>query len=439
MSCRAIGMRAILMAGIALCAAEGALAGDPGMEARIAALEAMVRELKSELADQKSQTDDQIERIQRAPASVAAPAARPASPGFAMGDVNVELGGFIDVDIHTTALSDGAIGAASIARDFYIPGATPIGGSSTHATDFTAEATRFFVKATKDVVGQKVTGYIEMDFLGSLQGDQRVSNSFSPRMRRAYVDFKGWRIGQEWTTFQNTSAIPESASFLVLSDGMVFIRQPQARFTSGNWQFAVENPNATITPVGGGRVEADSNTLPDLVARYDFKGDFGNVSLAALGRQLRYEAPGIDETTYGFGLSASGQVRIGARDDIRFNVLAGEGLGRYVGLNAANGASVNPTTGELEALPSYGGYLAYRHPFGETARLNIGYSGLFIENPSYAVASSTKSVQSAFFAVLWDPAPQLTLGVELMHGTRETEAGQSGDLTRATVSTKFAF
>lgn len=430
-------LRSLLLAGTTALVAGGGVGADD-LEARIAALEAMVKELKSELNDERARTDQKIERIEAKPLSAPTAVGAPAS-GFNVGDVNVELGGFIDFDVHHTSLSDGAIGAASIARDFYIPGVTPIGGEATSVTDFTAEPSRFFMKATKTVNGEKVMGYIEMDFLGSLQGDQRVSNSFSPRLRRAYVDFRGWRLGQEWTTFQNTSAIPESASFLVLSDGMVFIRQPQARFTRGNWQFAVENPDATITPSAGGRIEADSNVLPDVVARYDFKGDFGNVSIAALGRQLRLEAAGMDEDTYGFGLSVSGRVKVGERDDIRFNLMGGEGMGRYVGLNAANGAAIDPVSGSLDAIASYGGHVAYRHPFGETARFNIGYSGLFIDNPDYLPGTQTKSVQSGYAAILWDPLPKVTMGAELMAGVRENEAGQDGTITRVTFSTKYAF
>ena len=406
---------------------------------RIAALEAMVAELKAELATEQAETDADIVRLEEV--ATAAAQAAPGAPadGFTVGDTTFKLGGFIDVDTHVTELSDGGFGGGSIARDFYIPGATPIGGESTTTTDITAEASRFFVTANTDIGGHKVGGRIEMDFLGSAQGNERVSSSFSPRLRRAFVTVDNVLVGQEWSTFQNTSAIPESASFLALSDGMVFIRQAQVRYTMGNWQIALENGNATVTPVGGGRVEADTNLFPDIVARYNWKGDFGNVTFAAIGRQLRLETTGMDEETFGFGLSAQGRVNVGEKDDIRFTVVGGEGLGRYVGLNSFNGAAIDPATGELEAIPSVGGFVAWRHPFGETARFNIGYSGLFADNPDFLGGSTTKSVQSAYGAILWEPAPRVTMGGEIMYGLRETEAGADGSIARFTFSTKYAF
>ncbi len=410
------------------------------LEDRIAALEAMVAELKTELASEQAETDADIVRLEEvATAAAAKPAPGASGDGFKVGNTTFKFGGFVDVDAHVANLSDGAIASGSIARDFYIPGATPIGGGNTSTTDLTAEASRFFLTADTNIDGHKVGGRIEMDFLGSLQGDERVSNSFSPRLRRAYVTVDGLLVGQEWSTFQNTSAIPESASFLILSDGMVFIRQAQIRFTHGNWQFALENGDTTVTPAGGGRIEADSNTVPDIVARYNLTGDFGNIAFAGIGRQLRLETPAMEEQTYGFGLSAQGKINVGERDDIRFTVVGGEGVGRYVGLNAINGAAIDPMTGELEAIPAYGGFIAWRHPFGETARFNIGYSGLFADNPDFISGSATRSVQSAYGAILWEPVPRVTMGGELMYGVRETEAGADGSIARFTFSTKYAF
>ena len=432
-------IRAILLTSVSSLVVATAQA-DTSLEDRIAVLEETVALLKAELAAERAATDEDIVRLEtRAAADECCSAAPPPTDGFMVGDTTLKFGGIIDFDAHVTSLSDGAIGSSSIARDFHIPGATPIGGNGTTTTDFTAQASRINLAAQRNVGEKTLSGYIEMDFLGSLQGDERVSNSFSPRLRRAYLDYSNWRIGQEWSTFQNTSAIPESASFLALSDGMVFIRQAQVRYTNGPWQFALENGDTTVTPVGGGRVEADSNLIPDIVGRYNFTGDFGNVSLAAIGRQLRYETVSMEEDTFGWGLSASGRVKAGARDDIRFNLVAGEGLGRYVGLNAANAAAVNPVDGSLEAIPSVGGLIAWRHPFGETARFNIGYSGLWIDNPDYVPGSMTKEVQSAFGAVLWDIAPKTSVGLELLYGLRENEAGASGEITRFTVSSKYAF
>nr|WP_321361631.1 DcaP family trimeric outer membrane transporter [uncultured Hyphomonas sp.] len=408
---------------------------DQTVEERIAALEAMVADLKAELAAEKADTDADIVRIEATAAEAAPAAAAPKTDGFLVGDTTLKFGGIVDLDVHATSLSDGSIASGSIARDFYIPGATPIGGDGTDFTDFTAESSRFFLSASKPVGEDTVQGYIELDFLGSGQGNELVSNSYSPRLRRAFVKYGNWLAGQEWSTFQNTSAIPESASFLTLSDGMVFIRQPQIRYTKGNWMFALENPNTTTLNAGS----RDENLIPDVVARYNFSGGYGNVSVAGIARQLRADFGTSEEETFGYGVSVSGRLKAGEKDDIRFNLVGGEGIGRYVGLAASRSTALDPN-GKLEAIPSYGGLIAWRHPFGETARFNVGYSGLFVDNPDYLPANATtKSVQSAYGALLWDVAPKVTVGVELLHGIREVESGADGAISRFTFSTKYAF
>lgn len=428
------GLRVGLLAGTALSLTELASADIGDMEDRLAALEAMVAELKAELAEERAEMDEAIVRLDNVERAKPTDRTFATNTGFMVGDTTFKIAGFIDVDAHATTLSDGGIASNSIARDFYIPSATPVGGAETSFTDITAQASRFAITAQKPAGDKSITGYLELDFLGSAQGNELVSNSYSPRLRRAYIDYGNWRVGQEWSTFQNTSAIPESASFLILSDGMVFVRQSQIRYTNGNWQFAIENPNTTSLNIGS----RDENLLPDVVARYNMKGDFGNISVAGIARQLRADLGTTEEETFGYGLSVAGRLKVGEKDDIRFNLTGGEGIGRYIGLAASRATAQDPS-GDLEAIPSYGGLIAWRHPFGETARLNLGYSGLFVDNPAYLGGGVTKSVQSAYGAVLWEIAPKVTTGVELMHGIRELESGAEGDITRFTFSTKYAF
>ncbi len=444
---------ATLLAAIAAVGSPiAASAQDSELEARVDALESLVLQLQAELAaarEERSDTDDDLIRLENMATSAqeavdelreSTAVTMPAGNGFQVGDTRLAIGGFADFDAHVTHFSDGSVASGSVARDFHIPGATPVGGGEeSTTTDFTAESTRFFMTANRNVNGEDVSARVELDFLLSAQGNERVSNSFAPRLRLAYLNALGLRIGQDWSTFQNTSAIPESASFLTLSDGMVFVRQPLVRYTNGPWQVALENGDTTFTPVGGGRIEADTNTVPDGVVRYNHAGDFGNVSVAVLARQLRADIAGVDDDAFGYGVSVSGRVNVGERDDVRFSLSGGEGMGRYIGLNAVNAAVVDPLTGDLEPITSYGGLLAYRHRFGETGRINVGASGLFADNPSFAPGSSTSEVYSGYVALLGDIAPRVTMGAEVLYGQRETEAGADGDILRLTFSSRYSF
>ena len=64
-------------------------------------------------------------------------------------------------------------------------------------------------------------------------------------------------------------------------------------------------------------------------------GKDGNISLAVIARQI--DAAGPDEDT--FGVNFAGRLNLG-RNDVRFTLFHGKGLGRYVGLHAAAWVSV---------------------------------------------------------------------------------------------------
>lgn len=418
---------------------------NPDLEARIAALEAMIAELRQEVAAGQASDAEQVVRVEQIEAQVAAAPAAPAPAdvsGFMAGNTRITMGGFVDADYHVTELSDGDFAPTSIARDFYIPGATPIGGSgdSRVDNDFTAKGTRFFFATTTPTENGDISGRLEFDFLGSPGGNERVSNSYNPRLRAAWLQYGNWRMGQDWSTFQNTGAIPESASFLVASDGMVFVRQAQLRYTSGNWQVALENPDTTITPFGGGaRIDGGDGAIPDLVVRYNQSGDFGSFSIAGLARNLTYEGADSDDSTFGWGLSASGRINLGEGSDLRFSLSGGEGMGRYIGLNAANGA-VMDGAGGIEAIPSFGGLVALRQSLGDGRRFNVGYSHLEIDNDiALSGSSATASVYSGFANYMVTLAPGVTAGAEILFGERELESGATGSISRATFSTKYTF
>jgi len=415
------------------------------MEERLAALEAMVAELRGELDAAREQAADATDRVIEIERRAAAPT--PSAPrsederGFMMGNTRVTYGGFVDFDAHVTDVSDGDLGATSITRDFYISGATPVGGAGDGETDFdfTAKASRFFFATETETDMGPVQGRIEFDFLGSPGGNERVSNSYNPRLRVAWVQMGNWRVGQDWSTFTNTAVIPESASFLVGSDGMLFGRQAQVRYTNGGFQFALENPDTTVTPFGGGgRIDGGDGALPDAVARYNWRGDFGQMSVSALARNLAYENGAVDGNAFGWGVNWSGRVNVGENSDLRFSLTGGEGIGRYIGLNAVNGAVID-ASGDLEAIPVYGGLVAWRQQLGEGRRISLGYSMLEADNDITLTGTGvTKRTWSAFAAYLVPVGP-VTVGAEVLFGERELENGQSGSITRATFSTKYPF
>ena len=257
--------------------------------------------LKSEVVAARTQQAAQQQDIIRLETRPAPPApvqqAAAPSDGFRIGDHTVKFGGFVKVDASASNYSGGDPVNGDALREFHIPGSIPIGGADEDtATDFNARQTRFWLTTDGLVGGLKVGTRLEMDFQ-TLPGtaDQRTTSPANPALRRAFVTIDNWLIGQEWTNFQNTAVLPESADFIGAAEGTVFARQVQVRYTRGPFSISVENPETTVTPFSGGaRIIADDSSLPDFTARYAVARPWGDLQFAGLLRQLKYQNPATD-------------------------------------------------------------------------------------------------------------------------------------------------
>lgn len=448
-------IRLALMSGVAAIALPGvAFAQDPAaLEARIAQLEAQLNELKSEVVAARTQQAAQqqvvaqdIVRIEQRVAA-APPAPPPAAPadGFRIGNNTLKFGGFVKADFMASDYDGGDPANGDLLRDFYLPGSIPIGGADeSTATDFNARQTRFWLTTEGLLGGHKVGTRLEMDFQALPgTGDQRTTSPSNLALRRAFVTVDNWLFGQEWTNFQNIGVLPDTADYIGASEGTVFARQVQVRYTHGPFSISVENPETTVTPfLGATRIIADDSSLPDVTARYAVTRPWGEASIAGIVRQLAYETTGpgaIDSSTLGWGLSAAARIKVGERDDLRVMLSGGEGIGRYVGLNFANDAVLD-ASGELEAIGLVAGFASYRHIWTPQWRSNLTWSAQSVDNDLSVIGLATnKSAQSLRGNLIWTPLPALDLGAELMFGERELESGASGELTRLQIFAKYGF
>jgi hypothetical protein len=367
-----------------------------------------------------------------------------AMTGTAQANTDMTFGGYIKADVMFSDYGNGAPESGYLSRQFYVPG-TIYGkeGRGEQVVDFQARETRFNFKTVTDMEGgHSLTGFIELDFMTHTDGDERVTNSYSPRIRHAFVTYDNWTIGQTWTTFQNPGALPENLDFVGAADGTPFVRQSLIKYTNGSFQFALENPETTLTPNGGGdRITSGSGVIPDVVARYNFTSEGGSAySLAGIVRQLNIEetqgGTQLDASEMGYGVSFAGVIPVG-KDDFKFTATYGEGLGRYMALNYAN-AGVLDANGDIETITSYGGFAAYRHWWNDQWRTSVTLSGFSADNNATLTGGEVnKEAYSSYINLLYSPSKPVTFGVEFMRALNERENGTDGDLNRIMFSAKY--
>ena len=353
--------------------------------------------------------------------------------------------GYVKADAMVSQYSDGTLPSGTIGRDFYIPSLTPTGGEKESAQfDAHIKQSRFrFTTNTLLSNDEKITAVLEFDFHTTPDGNERISNSYEPRIRHAFIKYNNWLIGQTWSTFQDVKTLPESLDFIGVTDGTIFARQTMVRYTSGAFEVALENPETTVTPFGGsGRIVADDNSVPDLAARYTLNQSWGHVSFAGLVRQLSYvekqNGSDIDTDEVGYGLSITSKINFG-QDDLRVMANIGSGLGRYIALNAVNSAVLDGNN-ELDTIDVRGFTVAYRHFWDPQWRSTFSYAMFSADNDTDLTGLSViKETYSARANILYSPSPELTFGAEYAYAKKTLESDADGDMSRLQFSAKYAF
>ena len=383
--------------------------------------------------------------------------------------VDISYGGYVKLDALFSIYSDGDVATPGGIRDFYAPSSIPVAASTTaeNATstfDMHAKETRLFFKIDGHVTDTKLGAYLEMDFISNPgAGTEVVTNAYNPALRRAYITYNNFLFSQDWTLFQSLASLPDSVDFVRWpTDGTVFVRQPQIRYTlpdllGGDLQFSLENSETLIkprtgtvsgaTPVTANFVTGDSN-VPDLVVRYNWKPSFAEFNVSVLARQLRADlaatggdAPNnsVSGKEVGAGVSIGGKIATFGKDDVRFQVTGGEGIGRYVALGAAADAVVDPDN-ELEPIAVMAGLVAYRRVWNERWRSNLMVAAFQADNDTALTGTgATSALSSARINLMYSPVDKLTFGAEYTHGIRELENGEDGTLDRVQLMTMYAY
>ena len=359
---------------------------------------------------------------------------------FKSGDVDMTIGGYAKLSAIYSKTDSGKFAqdaTGTLGRNIYLPTATPVGsGSSSQVLDLTARESRINFKAKTEQGGHKLGMVLEMDFLGTTNGNEVVSNSYSPRMRHFFFTFDNWLFGQTWSTFMDTAALAESVDFLPSPEGIVFIRQAQARLSIGNIQVALENPESYVS----GSSDRDVGIIPDLTANYKMKMGSGHLRFNGLLRQITVDEGTIDTSEFGYGLGVSGKLKVGSTDDVRFSANYGDGMGRYTSLGLVKDGTL--VGSEIKTVKSLAASAAYRHVWNEKSSSNIILSMADIDNPggtSVSYPDDNKSSSSIQINYLFRPIKQVSYGIMYLAGERETESGEKGKLSRIQAAAKYSF
>ncbi|WP_428263724.1 DcaP family trimeric outer membrane transporter [Haliangium sp.] len=364
------------------------------------------------------------------------------------GGTTYQWGGYIKLDGNYSTSSSG--NASNLTDYVIVPGAIPVPASDTNQNfNLTARESRFWFKTTTPTEHGDLGTHIELDFYGfdANLGNERTSNPSSPRLRHAYATWRGFLVGQGWSTWMDLKALPEKNDFGSPA-GRVFARQAMIRYTHpiegvGELQVAIENPESTVTAPDGSRIVPSDDIMPDTVVKFETGGEWGHVAAAGIVRAIRAEgvlptAVLAADTQLGFGGRLSGKLMVGGKHNLRFAFTGGRGIGRYVAFNGYNDGEIDDA-GQIELINVIAALVSGQVWLSDDLRINLAVSASQALNNSDTLGGSNKQIFTNHTNVMWSASPAVRLALEHIYVRRTLESDADGDLHRIQASARYTF
>jgi hypothetical protein len=308
-----------------------------------------------------------------------------------------------------------------------------------------AQESRLWFKSSSITELGLIKTLLEMDFKASASGEERINNSFNPRMRHAFLQIGNFEAGQTTTTFANMLAWPDIMPDMI---GQISNRQPMVRWNQrlgkdARFQIALENPETTLTSATGTRIIPADDRVPDLAMKVLWYSDNNSLlSLSGLLREIRSDgavAIGVEDNAVGGGLYLSGKLKTTGNDNVRFGLAAGNAIGHYASNNSFNDGSID-AAGHIELHMMYIGYLSYQHWLNDHWRIAATASHIQVDNDLDRVPDTiVEHAQSFHLRLSWVPLLSTNFSVEYTHARSELESGLEGEQNRLHFGALYKF
>ncbi|MGE5088023.1 MAG: DcaP family trimeric outer membrane transporter [Candidatus Levyibacteriota bacterium] len=430
------------------------------LEARVEALEAeKAAAPAAPVAPAAGEAKAAVEAVQPLPPSAAAPYVPPATlksdeaaaQRVDNAPIDPSLKGFFKIPGTETMVKFGGYAKVDFiydtkpisSYDYFVTSAIPTSGPDTQrGAQFTVHAkqTRLNVDMRRDTEAGPARLFFEGDWFGNASFGFDPGN-YQLRLRHAFGQLENFGAGYSFSAFMDNDALPDTLDFEG-PGAAPYLFVGAARYTwkagkNTNFSLAAEAPSAEITaPIGTGK-----STFPDITLRGRYEAEGGHFQAAGIWRRLGWRSGvGPSDSTNGYGLNLAGSLKTVGDDYLVAGGVWGKGIARYVsditgsGLDAAVDSS-----GNLQALETYGGYGGYTHYWTPKLRSTgvIGYLGM--NNKSFQSPTSFKDSQYYSANLIWNPAGSLNVGAEVLFGNYKTFDGNSANDTRIQLSVQYDF
>ena len=309
-----------------------------------------------------------------------------------------------------------------------------------------ASTSRLYMKAVinSSFLGRVVV-YTDMDFRG---GDEF---SYVPRLRSAYMQFKGLTIGRDVTTFCDLGAAPQTVDFQG-PNAYNFAFNEMIRYdynTRSGFGFGVAAERPSVSATYGENFSAVMQRVPDGIAyvQYKFGRDHqSHLRLTGVVRDMYFHdnLQGKNTTRVGWGVQLSGHIEVTRWVDLYMNGTYGEGITPYIQDLAGSAYDIvyNPENrAQAQTLPMWGWQAAAQvNILPDVFWVAAGYSEVGLgERNGYLSDSQYRRGNYVFANAFYNITPRLTLALEYLYGSRKDMNDIGNSANRINIMAQYNF
>ena len=315
---------------------------------------------------------------------------------------------------------------------------TPANPAEKSQYQMDASTTRLFLKlvGANSVLG-KYTVYVESDFRGG--------QDYGFRLRQAYVNARGFLVGQTWSTFVDPAAAPPTIDYEG-PNGNVMLRYTLD--LSKHWQVALaaEAPSVTYTLSDGNNM-AIRQRMPDIPFYVQYGWNEGNnhIRVSGLIRGLSYRdlMASRNKSVLGWAVQLSGLANITPKVMLYYQGVYGRGYDRY--LNGLNGKGFDlipdpDNQGKLYAPETLGYMAGIRYSFSQKFFISASYSQSRLYSKTGSLSeNSYRYAQYIVGNAFYNLTPDCSIGLEYLYGRRSNINREDGQANRINAMIQYNF
>ena len=284
----------------------------------------------------------------------------------------------------------------------------------------TLAATRLGMDVQHQLGADKVSGKLEVDFLGGANFDNL-------RIRHAYINYKNWLVGQTWSNFAVPDYMPETIDALGYVGGAVK-RTPQVRY-----QFGFAPTTALILAAEDPGDASSQMRMPAVTARLNHQlNDDAKFSLRGMVNEKRTSTD--DTVAWGAGLGL--QYKLQPETTLKADYYHVKGDSSFVSWTnpgfTANAAGQILDENEFDSItvgltqqfnPQWRGTLGFGY-------MSADVSDRYKTGSGFMLTDVNKELWQGWVNAFYSPVKPVSLGVEYVYGERKAVAAASNGETK---------